>query len=204
MTDRSNLHLTGSAGWCQFRRIIAPFSSSFSVFLLYTLQPSSRRISSVTVFQHHSLTLCSLCLFSIFAYNWIFLEITNFLKCVSSLNAIIWKWRKIYFWKVFSTLEKISNRITVIFCVSHSRKKKYKNIRIIGRGLYRLKYWGSWHILSMSPHVRVSDTHCFTCSYVTLETWSSNIHRHSARPPIWARFRVDGSCGPRGRTIGRF
>lgn len=63
VTDRSNLHLTGSAGWCQFRRIIA-LLSSFPFFSSFSLQPFSetyivpQRFSNAILL--HAPLLCSL------------------------------------------------------------------------------------------------------------------------------------------------
>lgn len=132
MTDRSNLHLTGSAGWCQFRRIIAPFSSPSSAFLLY---PSAFLRTYIV---RHSSPMSFLmrrvhCLFSIFAYNIFanFSEITDFFQtCVfPGLDE-----NEENHWKAFLLFEK--NIVSYCHCYfSMCFNNRKKNTRIAERDL---------------------------------------------------------------------
>lgn len=166
MTDRSNLHLTGSAGWCQFRRIIAPFSSPSSAFLLHP--PAflrtyiARHTRSPTPFSYA--TRAPLALYFRVQPN--FSEMTLFFfqtRIFPQLDENTKKLWHFYFSKKY---------ISLFFGTFHNRKKKIAES--LEENYPRIEYRGSWYILSMSPHVRVSDTRYFTCSHVTLETRSSN------------------------------
>lgn len=205
MTDRSNLHLTGSAGWCQFRRIIAPFSSPFSSSsssrlpsLPFSLPLDVYRPSrfSNAVLSRDASSACSL-----------FSRITEFLRNQRFLQICIFSWvRRKWgesFWKALLLFEKISYRIAIAsFRFSQSREKKYQN-RWKGITIPRAEYRGSWHILSMPPHVRVFDTRRFTCSHVTLETRSSNTGARcaSAHMGMLSRGRLVRTTWPNNRTI---